>query len=66
MTDFPIGWDMCRDCGLAHNVHEDCPECPHDNREPSTAGAWLCLDCNNFIAPIGAEDDEGRPAWELL
>ena len=42
-------------------------ECSHEERhESSTLDAALCKGCGMFVAPIGPEDDKGRPTWEIL
>ena len=68
MTEFPIGWDMCRDCGDAHREGQVCPrDCSHERRTDGlTYDAATCLDCGAFVALVGEEDEMGRPTWDVL
>jgi hypothetical protein len=68
VIDFPPGVDMCRDCGAAHRMTGPCPrDCEHRNREVDEL--WMrtewCLDCEQWVAPTGEEDEEGHPTWEI-
>lgn len=63
---FPDGVDMCRDCGLAHDVEEDCEECPHDgpiarDDDGQRRRFFICTKCDQEVRP-GEEPN----TWETV
>lgn len=58
----------CRACDEGRYLcDEHRGECDHSNREDTaTPDADFCLDCGQYVALIGFEDEEGHPTWDVI